>query len=45
MGELQKNNELIMEFSNDDIVFVTQRKWKMRIQKACHSNVEIKIKK
>jgi hypothetical protein len=26
MGELQKNNELIMEFSNDDIVFVTQRK-------------------
>jgi hypothetical protein len=29
MGELQKNNEVIMEFWNDEIVFVTQRKWKM----------------
>jgi hypothetical protein len=45
IGELQKMNELIMEFWNDDIAFVTQRKWKMRIQKVCHSNVKIKIKK
>jgi hypothetical protein len=25
MGELQKNNELIMQFWNDDIVFVTKK--------------------
>jgi len=42
---ITKNNEFIMEFWNDDIVFVTQRKWKMWIQKVCHNNVKIKIKK
>ncbi len=34
----------IMDFWNDDIMFVTHRKWKMWTQKICHSNIKIKFK-
>jgi hypothetical protein len=44
MDEFKKKNGLIVAFWNDDIMFVTHRKWKMWIQKICHSNVKIKIK-
>jgi hypothetical protein len=31
-----------MDFWNDNTTFVTQRKWKMWIQKICQSNVKFK---
>ncbi len=34
-----------MDFWNDNIMFVTYKKWKMWIQKICQSNVKRKIKK
>jgi hypothetical protein len=34
-----------MDIWNDNIMFVTYKKWKMWIQKICQSNVKIKIKK
>jgi hypothetical protein len=32
-----------MDFWNDDIVFVTQIKWKICSQKKCHNDVKIRI--
>jgi hypothetical protein len=45
MDEFQENNGFIVNFWNDDTMFVTHEKWKMWTQKICHSNIKIKIKK
>jgi hypothetical protein len=39
------NSKKIMDFWNDNIILVTHKKWKMRIQKIHQSSVKIKIKK
>jgi hypothetical protein len=38
-------NGFIVDFWNDDTMFVTQKKWKMWTQKICHSIIKIKIEK
>jgi hypothetical protein len=43
MDEFQENNGLIVNFGNDDTLFITHRKWKMWTQKICHSNIKIKF--
>jgi len=43
MDEFLKKNWLIVDFWNDDIMFVTHTKWKMWTQKLCHNNIKIKI--
>jgi len=45
MDEFYKKIGLIVHFWNDDIMFVTNWKWKMWIQNRCHSTIKIKIKK
>jgi hypothetical protein len=42
MDNFKNRNELIMNFWNDDITFVTQSNWKMWTQKICLIN-KIKI--
>jgi len=39
------NGELIMDFWNENIVFVTQIDWKMWTQKISRTNAKLKIKK
>ncbi len=39
------NGGLMMDFWNENIVFVTQIEWKMWTQKVCHTNAKLKIKK
>jgi len=45
MDEFLKKNGLIVDFWNDDTMFVTHWKWKMWTQKICHSIIKFKIKK
>jgi len=45
MDEFYEKNGFIVDFWNDDIMFVTYRKWKMWTQKIYHNNINFKIKK
>jgi len=45
MDEFWEKNGLIVDFWNDDIMFVTHTQQKMWTQKICHTNIKIKNKK